>query len=119
MTLERKPLPSLSARPTARRWLKPIIGGILMAIIVFTGPILGWATASGKISDEIDTGAERINVIVNLPFVPENYHRVTLSDLGVFAGRGEPEQVLLRAVTPSELQQISRYFWVDSIVPLP
>ena len=106
-------------RLTARPWFKPAIGISLLAIILFAAPVLGWVTASGKIDDGIDRTSETVNVNVKLFFEPKQFHRETLSELGVFAGRSRDDTTVLRlrAVTQDDLESISRLFWVESITP--
>lgn len=102
-----------------RWWLKPVIGIILLSIILLAAPVYGRLTSDGKISDEIDRDASQVNVTVDLPFAPENYHRETLSELGVFAGRDRSDEtrLRLRAVTPSDLEKIANLYWVEAVLP--
>ncbi len=102
-----------------RWWLKPVIGMVAVTIILLAAPLYGRFTAGGKISADIDRSAEQVNVTVDLPFPPENYHRDTLSELGVFAGRDRSDEtkLRLRAVSQSDLDKISRLFWVEGIEP--
>ena len=102
-------------------WAKPIVGLVLLAIMLLTAPIYGRLTSGGKISPEIDRTASQLEVTVDLPFEPENYHRETLSDLGVFGGRDREDLTLvrLRGVTQGDLEKIANLFWVDEIFPTP
>lgn len=100
-------------------WVAPLIGFILLAAILFTAPIYGRLTSDGKISPEIDRTAAQVDVLVDLPFEPETFHRETLSDLGVFSGRDreDPTRIRIRAVTPDNLERIANLFWVEGILP--
>jgi len=102
---------------TQRPWFKPAIGIALLAVILFAGPVLGLLTAGGKISPDIDRTAEQVDVEVKLPFEPDQFHRETLSDLGVYSGRDRSDATILRlrAVTQDDLDRIARLFWVESI----
>ena len=102
-------------------WTKPILGLVLLAVILLTAPIYGRLTSDGKISPDVDRNATTVEVTVDLPFEPENYHRETLSDFGVFGGRDREDLTLvrLRAVTQSDLDKIANLFWVDEIFPTP
>ncbi len=102
-------------------WTKPIVGLVLLAIMLLTAPIYGRLTSGGKISPEIDRNAAQLEITVDLPFEPENYHRETLSDLGVFGGRDREDLTLvrLRGVTQDDLEKIAQLFWVDEIFPTP
>lgn len=112
-----------AAVPFARRWAKPLVGLALLAIILFTGPVLGWATSGGKISPEVDRDAPRVDVVVELPEVARQFHRETLSNIGVYAGRDRTQpdgtRLALRAVSQSSLDRLARFFWVEAIEPLP
>jgi hypothetical protein len=100
-------------------WIKPIVGIILLSALLLAAPVYGRLTSGGKISADIDRSAAQVDVTVDLPFEPENYHRDTLSDLGVFAGRdrADPTKLRLRAVTQEELDTIANLFWVEGIAP--
>jgi len=100
-------------------WIKPLIGIILLTALLLAAPVYGRLTSGGKISDQIDRSAPQVDISVDLPFEPESYHRETLSDLGVFAGRDreDPTKMRLRAVTQDNLEKIANLFWVEEIVP--
>lgn len=102
-----------------RAWVTPLIGIILLLAILLAAPIYGRLTSDGKISPEIDRNAATVDVTVDLPFEPEAYHRDTLSELGVFAGRDreDPTKLRLRAVTQGNLDSIGNLYWVESIDP--
>lgn len=118
--------------PTARRtvagvgrrlvssfWAKPVLGATLLLVILVIGPVIGWLNAGGKISPAIDRNADRVDVVVDLPFEPEPYHRNTLSSLGVYSGRGRSDatRLRLRAVEQDNLERIAQFFWVEKIEP--
>ncbi|MFT7475600.1 MAG: hypothetical protein ACI81L_002539 [Verrucomicrobiales bacterium] len=100
-------------------WIRPIIGIIILSAVLLIAPVYGRLTAGGKISPDISRTAEQVNITVDLPFEPENYHRDTLSDLGVFAGRSREDatKLRLRAVTQDNLDAIANFFWVEGIAP--
>jgi hypothetical protein len=111
-----------AASRVVRRWAKPILGLALLAIILFAGPFIGWVTAGGKISPEIDRGASRVNIVVELSDTPTAFHRETLSDFGVYAGRdrnqlGEP-RLVLRNVPQSSLDRLTGFYWIKTIEPM-
>lgn len=112
-----------AAVPFLRRWAKPLVGLALLAVVLFTGPLIGWLTSGGKISPEIDRDATRVDVVVQLPDIAREFHRETLSDIGVYAGRDRTQpdgtRLALRAVTQSSLDRLARLFWVEEIEPLP
>ena len=104
-----------------RPWLRPVIGLVLLAIIVLTAPIYGRLTSGGKIDPAIDRSAATVDVEVILPFELEEYHRETLSELGVYSGRLRDLTLTgarMRAVSQSDLDRIANLFWVESIRPM-
>jgi hypothetical protein len=55
-----------------------------------------------------------VNVAVQLPFAPEDFHVRVFQGLGVVSGvRGTT--VLLNRVRPQDVRQIARYYWVRSV----
>ena len=59
---------------------------------------------------------EYVNVAVTLGFPPEDFHIRVFQTHGVVSGvRGTT--VLLNRVTPDDVRQISRYYWVQRIHP--
>lgn len=116
----RTPVAGTGPRLISRPWVKPVIGIVLLSVILFTAPVVGWLEADGKIDESIDREASRVDVLVDLPFEPEQYHREALSALGVYAGRGREDatRLRLRAVEQENLERIARFFWVEQIEPL-
>ncbi len=100
-------------------WIRPLVGIIILSAVLLIAPVYGRLTSGGKISSDIDRDAAQVDISVDLPFEPENYHRDTLADLGVFAGRDrtDPTILRLRAVTQENLDTIANLFWVEAIVP--
>lgn len=105
-----------SSRPW---WIKPVVGLVLLAIVLLAAPMYGRLTSGGKVDEAVDRSAAQVNITVDLPFEPENYHRDTLAELGVFAGRDRTDatKVRLRAVTQENLDRIANFFWVEGIAP--
>lgn len=55
-----------------------------------------------------------VNVAITLAFAPEDFHIRVFQTHGVVSGvRGTT--VLLNRVTPEQVRQISRYYWVQHI----
>ena len=102
-----------------RPWAVPLLGTILLLAILLADPIYGRLTSDGKIDPAISREAATVSVTVDLPFDPEAFHRETLSELGVFAGRDREDttKLRLRAVTQDSLNEIANLFWVEGIEP--
>lgn len=102
-------------------WVKPVVGIMLLAAILAIGPLLGLATAGGKVSPKVDRHSPTVNIEVVMSFVPRQFHRQVLSGLGVFAGRdlNNDRALKLRQVTQTNLDRLSHFYWVRRIEPMP
>ena len=59
-------------------------------------------------------GGGYVNVAVTLGFPPEDFHIRVFQTHGIVSGvRGT--SVLLNRVTPEDVRQISRYYWIERI----
>lgn len=101
-------------------WGKPVLGLGIVMVIALAGPIYGRSVAGGKIDRAINRQAVTVDVVVELSFTPESYHRRTLADLGVYSGRVDDDRKLIRllAVSQADLERLANLYWVDSIAPL-
>lgn len=101
-------------------WHKPVFGLGLILAIAFSGPVYGYYSAGGKLDPSVDRQATTVEVVVQLSFTPESYHRDTLAGLGVYGGRagGDPRAVRLLAVRQADLDRLVKLYWVDSVAPL-
>ncbi len=101
-------------------WYKPLLGVGLVVAIVLAGPVYGRVTSGGKIDPAVEPGAGTVDVVVQLSFTPESYHRKALARLGVYGGRAghDPHAVRLLAVSQSDLDRLANLYWVDSVFPL-
>lgn len=106
--------------PGNRPWLKPVIGLVLLVFILAIGPVLGWVTAGDRISPDLDRTAGQVDVWVDMPFEPEQFHRETLATFGVYSGRDRDDatRIRLRNVGQQDVDRIARFFWVESIEPV-
>lgn len=78
--------------------------------------------AADKIAPEINREASQVDVVVDLPFDPSQFHREQLEDLGVFAGRdrsdlSDQSKLRFRAVSQDNLEKMANLFWVEAILP--
>ena len=79
-----------------------------------------WLTlaAPGKISPELKTERQRVNVMVTLPFPPERFHVLAFQRFGRVSGT-EGNSVEVRGVDRRNLTALARPYWVRRIGPLP
>jgi hypothetical protein len=80
----------------------------------------GWlaAAAPGKIAPGFDTGADKVNILVTLPFPPERFHVLALQRHGRVSGT-QDNSVEVRGVRTADLNSVARPYWVSRVEPLP
>ena len=103
-------------------WFRPLIGVTLLVLILIAAPLYGRVTSGGKISPEISRSAATVDVVVDLTTEAATFHREVLSDHGVFGGRdrnniADRTRVRLQNVTQSDLDALTRLYWVEAIDP--
>ena len=62
-------------------------------------------------------GAEKVNILVSLPFQPERFHVQLLQAYGRVSGTQE-NAVELRGVKRADLTTVARPYWVARVEPL-
>jgi hypothetical protein len=79
----------------------------------------GWLflAAPQKISPELQSGAEKVNVRVTLPFPPERFHVLVFQRYGRVSGT-QDNSVELRGVARENLRAVARPYWVRKVEPL-
>ena len=99
-------------------WMRLLAGAALIAAILFGQPIIGMATATGRLDPALRDAAGPTNVVVVMAFTPERFHTERLSAYGVFAGRDKAvNRVRLRMVSPDNLRRLASLAWVSRIEP--
>lgn len=73
--------------------------------------------APGKITGLQGT-AEKVNILVTLPFPPERFHVQLLQAYGRVSGTQE-NAVEVRGVKRADLASVARPYWVTRVEPLP
>ncbi len=93
---------------------------VLLAIAVLYMAWQVWLTlaAPAKIATGFPTGAERVNILVTLPFPPERFHVQLFQSFGRVSGTQE-NAVEVRGVRRADLAAIARPYWVRRVEPLP
>ncbi len=92
---------------------------VLLAVLVVYLAWQIWLTlaAPGKIAADFPSGAEKVNILVTLPFPPERFHVQLFQTYGRVSGTQE-NAVEVRGVKRADLAAIARPYWVSRIEPL-
>jgi hypothetical protein len=90
-----------------------ILAGLIFVYLAWQG----WLTlaAPAKIAPGLD--AERVNVLVTLPFPPERFHVLVFQRHGRVSGTHD-NSVEVRGVRREDLSAVARPYWVKSVEPL-
>ena len=92
---------------------------------VVLGVIIAWAgfqlwltlAAPGKVSSELGGTSEKVNVQVELPFVPERFHVLAFQQYGRVTGTDD-HSIELRGVKRTDLNAVARPYWVTAVGPI-
>jgi hypothetical protein len=92
---------------------------VLLAVVTF---YIGWQVwltlaAPGKI-EGFPADAERVNILVTLPFQPERFHVQLFQTYGRVSGT-QDNAVEVRGVKRADLTSLARHYWVRRVEPLP
>jgi hypothetical protein len=75
-------------------------------------------TAPAKIGAGFPDGAERVDILVTLPFPPERFHVQAFQAYGRVSGTRE-NAIEVRGVNRADLTAVARPYWVRRVEPLP
>ncbi|MEY9883548.1 hypothetical protein [Bradyrhizobium sp. CCBAU 51765] len=92
---------------------------------IVLGTIAAWAlfqlwltiAAPGKISPELTGTSEKVNVQIELPFMPERFHVLAFQQYGRVSGTDE-HSIELRGVKRTDLNAVARPYWVTAVGPI-
>ncbi|WP_440638392.1 hypothetical protein ACSHT2_29985 [Bradyrhizobium sp. PUT101] len=92
---------------------------------IVLGAIAAWAlfqlwltiAAPGKISPELTGTSEKVNVQIELPFMPERFHVLAFQQYGRVSGTDE-HSIELRGVKRTDLNAVARPYWVTAVGPI-
>jgi len=92
---------------------------LLAVVVVYLGWQL-WLTlaAPGKIASGFPAGAEKVNILVTLPFPPERFHVQLFQTFGRVSGT-QDNAIEVRGVKRADLASLARPYWVRRVEPLP
>jgi hypothetical protein len=90
-----------------------IVLGLLLAYLAWEV----WLSiaAPAKIAPGLD--AERVNVLVTLPFPPERFHILVFQRYGRVSGT-QDNSIEVRGVRREDLRAVARHYWVTKVEPL-
>ena len=78
-----------------------------------------WLTlaAPGKISPELAGTSAKVNVQIELPFMPERFHVLAFQQYGRVSG-ADGQSIELRGVKRTDLNAVARPYWVTGVGPI-
>jgi hypothetical protein len=103
---------------------RPVL--VTAALIAALLAYRAWAYAAGahKLTEteiaeagELSGDPARIDILINLPFAPEQFHFMRLQEIGRMAG-ADDRSVKLRSVPVEAARRLARRYWVSDITPL-
>ena len=101
-------------------WPRSARGRIALAVLACYLAWQAWLSmaAPGKIAPGLDTGAQKVNILVTLPFPPERFHILVFQQHGRVSGTMD-NSVEVRGVKIADLNSVARPYWVTRIQLLP
>jgi hypothetical protein len=103
-----------------RTMLRSPKGRVVLAAVACYVLWQAWLTlaAPGKIGAGFSDGAERVDILVTLPFPPERFHVQVFQAYGRVSGTQE-NAIEVRGVKRAHLASVARPYWVKRVEPLP
>ena len=92
-----------------------IVLGALVCYLAWQGWLL--LAAPGKIASGFKADAQKVNILVTLPFPPERFHVIALQKYGRVSGT-QDNAVEVRGVNQANLSAVARPYWVRRVEPL-
>lgn len=104
----------------ARAVLRSTRGRLVLGALVCYAAWQLWlvAAAPGKIAAGLNTDAEKVNLLITLPFPPERFHVIVFQRYGRVSGTRD-NSIEVRGVKKSDLRAVARPYWVTRVEPLP
>ena len=92
-----------------------IVLGVLLCYLAWQGWLV--LAAPGKIAAGFDASAEKVNILVTLPFPPERFHILAMQKWGRVSGT-QDNSIEVRSVNKANLLAVARPYWVTRVEPL-
>jgi hypothetical protein len=94
-------------------------GRIVLAVLLFYA---GWQVmlslmAPGKVAPELQSGKNKVNVQVSLPFTPDRFHVMAMQRFGRVSGTDD-RSIEVRGVKQTDLSRLARPYWVNRVEAL-
>jgi len=93
-----------------------LVFGALLCYLAWQGWLV--LAAPGKIAAGFKVDAEKVNILVTLPFPPERFHVIVFQRYGRVSGT-QDNTIQVRGVKKADLQAVARPYWVRRVEPLP
>ena len=102
-----------------RHLLASTKGRIVLGVLVCFLAWQGWLSvaARGKVAVSLKTEAEKVNILVTLPFPPERFHIIFFQRYGRVSG-SQDNSIEVRGVKKADLYTVARPYWVARVEPL-
>jgi hypothetical protein len=103
-----------------REILQSTRGRIVLGALLCYLAWQGWLSlaAPGKIAPGLKADAQKVNILVTLPFPPERFHVIALQKYGRVSGT-QDNSIEVRGVNQANLPAVARPYWVTRVEPLP
>jgi hypothetical protein len=103
-----------------REILRTARGRLALGTLVCYVAWQGWLyiAAPGKIAPGFKAGAQKVNILVTLPFPPERFHVIAFQKYGRVSGT-QDNSIEVRGVNQANLSAVARPYWVTRVEPLP
>jgi len=104
----------------AREILRSTRGRLVLGAFVLYLAWEGWLflAAPAKIAPGFKEGAQKVNILVTLPFPPERFHVIAFQKFGRVSGT-QDNSIEVRGVNRANLADVARPYWVTRVEPLP
>lgn len=102
-----------------REILQSTRGRIVLGALLCYLAWQGWLSlaAPGKIAPGLKADAQKVNILVTLPFPPERFHVIALQKYGRVSGT-QDNSIEVRGVNQANLPAVARPYWVSRVEPL-